>query len=73
MSKCNCSDLLTPLIPNTNNDCGCPEPTTPDYGCIPDISSTIEVTHEHSKLLNLDYEHSGHTGFAGLQTKTTNE
>lgn len=27
----------------------------------------IQQTHDHSQLKNLDYEHSGHTGFASSQ------
>jgi hypothetical protein len=31
------------------------------------------VTRDHSKLANLDFEHSGHTGFAGIKFGTTAE
>lgn len=29
------------------------------------------TTSDHSQLTNLDFEHSGHTGFAGILMNTT--
>jgi hypothetical protein len=35
--------------------------------------SKAGVLANHDRLLNLDYEHSGHTGFAGILYNTTVE